>query len=534
MATKPQRSSWAVPLVGSIVLLALVCFVQVSNPHRMHAPSAAPAQRPSAEAWRGHVASQHIPPTHSRIPVIDPVLTYSTFLGGTNFSRPGGPQQQAYASFVDGPGNVYVTGPTNAPDFPVTSGTVQTTNPSGAPISFLTKINPSGTSLVFSTYLNLADAPVLAVDSSGNIFVGGTNPSFPIPPGTTPFQAAPKSILIVKLNSTATSVLNATYLGGSGNDTLSGLTVDASGNLYAAGYTTSNDFPTKNAFQASVGSSGFSSFVTKLDPTLSTLLYSTYLGQDSSGGSLAVDSSGNAYVVGQASSGFPVTSGAIQSSCAGACGTLARLNPSASGAASLLYATYLGGTSSATNPAAVAVDSSQNVYISGSTASGFPEMNSLQPCAPTVVNGFTTNAKGFVTEVNAAGALAFSTCLGNNTVTDVVVDSSGIAYVTGSADATLPLTNPIEAIVTPPQGAQFVAAINASAGSLLFSSFVSGIQSPGAIFRSVGVDSSGNIVAAGITIDSPFPTFNAIQPSPSAVGQLGPRGPVLFATTTDC
>jgi hypothetical protein len=535
-----QRSSW--PLLGSIAILAAACFVQLYDPHAMPTPGKALAQQPSAKAWRGHVASQHIPPALSRLPAIDPVLMYSTFLGGPNFSSPGGPQQQAYASFVDGPGNVYVTGPTDSPDFPVTPGVVQTTNSSGAQISFLTKINPAGTSLVFSTYLNLADAPVLAVDASGNIFVGGNNQSFPIPSGTTPFQATAKtanSILIVKLNSTATTVLSATYLGGSGEDFLSGLAVDAGGNLYVSGSTTSNDFPTKNPFQAALGSSGNSSFLTKLDPTLSTLLYSTYLGQASGLASLAVDASENAYVVGQASSGFPVTSGALQATCGGGsgCGTLAKLNPSASGSASLLYATYLGGTSVSTIPAAVAVDSSQNVYISGYTANGFPEINSLQSCAPTDTNGLFNNAKGFVAEVNAAGALVFSSCLGNNTVTDVVVDGSGTAYVTGSGDATLPLTNPIEAIVSPPQGAQFVAAINASAGTLLFSSFVSGVQSPnGVTFKSVGVDSSGNIVATGISGGGtnsapPFPIFNAFQPSPSALGACTVRD--LLCTVSD-
>jgi hypothetical protein len=523
-------------LIAPVLLFVLSSFHQLSKTDFVarlgNVPTISrfgPFGRSSVGQPQGHRA-----PDHNLL--IDPVLVYSTFLGGTNFSGPGGAQQQANASFVDGPGNVYITGPTDAPDFPVTPGTVQTTNGSGAQISFLTKINPAGTSLVFSTYLNLYDATVLAVDASGNIFVAGTNASFPIPAGTTPFQATPKtanSILIVKLNSTATTVLNATYLGGSGEDFLFGLAVDADGNLYASGSTTSNDFPTKNAYQTSLGSGGNSNFVTELDPSLSTLLYSTYLGQDSGGlALLAVDASKNAYVVGQTSSGFPVTSGALQATCDGGalCGTLAKLNPSASGSASLLYATYLGGASMDTAPAAVAVDSAQNVYISGGTGSGFPQVKSLQACSPVTGNGF-------VAEVNAAGALAFSTCLGDNTVTDVAVDSSGTAYVTGSAEATLPLINPIQAIANPPQGAQFVAAINASAGSLLFSSFVSGVQSSnGATFKSVGVDASGNIVAAGIagglgTGVPAFPTFNAFQPSPSALG--GCTVEVLPCTASD-
>jgi hypothetical protein len=516
MSTKVQRTPLAFPFFGAIAILSIACFVQLFHPDRMHDPVVALAQRTSATARRGHIAARQILPMPSKLPIIDPVLTYSTFLGGTNSVGPGGAQQQAYASFVDGSGNVYLTGPTNAPDFPVTAGTVQTTNPSGASISFLTKINPGGTSLVFSTYLNLSDAPVLAVDGSGNIFVGGTNLSFSMPPGGTPFKATPtagNSILIVKISSDATQILAATYIGGSGDDFLAGLAVDAAGNLYAAGSTTSNDFPQKNALQPSLGTSGNSLWVAKLDPTLSNLLYASYLGQNASGGQLAVDASNNAYVVGEASSGFPVTSGALQATCNSAagniCGTLAKLNPSATGSASLLYATYLGGAAELTHPAAVAVNSSQNVYISGDTSSGFPSVNSLQACSAITGNGF-------VAEVNAAGALAFSTCLGTNTIEDVVVDGPGIAYVTGSANATLPLANPIQATGNPPDKAQFVAAINASAGSLLFSSFIGG----DATFNSVGVDSAGNIIAAGIANDlnnTPFPVFNAFQPSPSAL-----------------
>ena len=307
--------------------------------------------------------------------------------------------------------------------------------------------------------------------------------------------------------------------------------MDADGNLYISGSTTSNDFPTKNAIPGSSRKQRQQQLPNKagshLEHSAVFNLSGTRLGRL---GLLAVDASKNAYVVGQASSGFPVTSGALQATCDNAagtiCGTLAKLNPSASGSASLLYATYLGGASVLTQPAAVAVDSSQNVYISGGTNSGFPLVNSLQACSPITGNGF-------VAEVNAAGALAFSTCLGNNTVKDVVVDGSGIAYVTGSADATLALTNPIQAIANPPENAQFVAAINVSAGSLLFSSFLSDVQLPSgtpnsATFNSVGIDSTGNIVVAGISTGYsfgfgalPFPTFNALQPSPSALLAVG-------------
>jgi Beta-propeller repeat/Abnormal spindle-like microcephaly-assoc'd, ASPM-SPD-2-Hydin len=522
MSPKVQRTAWALPILGAIAILAIAFSVQRFEPHRLYAPGAAFALRSPVIARLGHTALQQFLSSHSGVPVIDPVLGFSTFLGGTNSAGLGGAQQQAYASFVDGPGNVYVTGPTNAPDFPVTAGTVQTTNASGTPISFLAKINPAGTALVFSTYLNLTEAPVLAVDGSGNIFVGGTNSLFSMPSGGTPFQAkamTANSILIVKLNSTATQILAATYLSGSSDDFLSGLAVDSDGNLYVSGSTSSNDFPVKNAYQASVGSSGNSNFVSKLDPNLSTLLYSTYLGQSSGGQAwVAVDASKNAYTVSSALSGFPVTSGALQATCdtsngGSICGTFAKLNTSATGSASLLYATYLGGSSQLTHPAAVAVDGSQNVYISGATNAGFPTVNSLQACS-----GVTNN--GFVAKVNASGALVFSTCLGISSIPDVILDSSGIAYVTGSANATLPVVNPVQAIGNPSDNAPFVAAINTTAGSLLFSSFIGG----DATFNSVGVDSAGNIIVSGLANDlttTPFPVFNAFQPSPSVLFSTG-------------
>jgi hypothetical protein len=215
MSPMTRRRSWIFLLFASFLLLTVSRFAFVVEQHGRGSHD--------ADVVQGRAAAWHSPPVrphrasnsaHSR--VIDPVLAYSTYLGGTNFANIPTPNQGAYASFVDPQGNVYLTGSTNSPNFPVTPGVIQTTNPSQAYVSFVSKISPDGKSLVFSTYVNLTKQYVnsaLAVDSSGDIFVAGTNPSFVMPAGTTPFQATPKtanSILIVKLNSTATKVLNAT------------------------------------------------------------------------------------------------------------------------------------------------------------------------------------------------------------------------------------------------------------------------------------------------------------------------------------
>jgi hypothetical protein len=501
MSPMTRRRSWIFLLFASFLLLTVSRFAFVVEQHGRGSHD--------ADVVQGRAAAWHSPPVrphrasnsaHSR--VIDPVLAYSTYLGGTNFANIPTPNQGAYASFVDPQGNVYLTGSTNSPNFPVTPGVIQTTNPSQAYVSFVSKISPDGKSLVFSTYVNLTKQYVnsaLAVDSSGDIFVAGTNPSFVMPAGTTPFQATPKtanSILIVKLNSTATKVLNATYLSGTGDDNLFGLAVDGDGNVYAAGGTVSSDFPTKNPLQATP--MGSDAFVTKLDSSLSTLLYSTYLGGGSAAtvNSIAVDSSENAYVVGSAESGFPTTSGAAQATCTSICGFFAKLDPTGS---SLSYATYIDGSF----PMSVALDQSQNVIIAGTisgSGSDFPQVKPLQPC---------DSSSDFVSEINAAGALSFSTCLGINGLTYASVDSSGIIYVTGAADNTLPLKNPIQMNANPtPSGTCFVSAIDPNAGSLLFSSFLGGTCT------SVGTDSNGNIYVAGFA-SAPFPIFNAFQSSSS-------------------
>jgi hypothetical protein len=346
----------------------------------------------------------------------------------------------------------------------------------------------------------------------------------PFPTGVTPYQSSPRSIAILKLNSTATAILGATYLGGSSQDYPAAIASDADGDLYVTGFTSSNDFPTLNPLQGSLGASGASAFVTKFNPTLTTLSYSTYLGSDSPSysSSIAVDSSKDAYVAGtftSASDGndFPVTQNAFNPTCSGnsGCGFLSELSPNGS---SLLYSTYAG-----ISVNAVAVDTHGNAFIGGLAQAPYSFSQTLGPC-------FAQGTSSFVAEIGSSGALSFSTCLGGGVdpttaitgVTRLTFDSSGNVYVVGAGATGMTLQNPIQTELE--AGSGFVAAINPNSSTMIFSSFFGGTDlndKP----SGVGVDSSGNIYIAGTdtaNFSEPpltlFPVFDAVQPVVNTVG----------------
>jgi hypothetical protein len=459
--------------------------------------------------------------------IIDPVLVYSTFFGGAAGSD--GVQQGINALAVDGTGNLYTAGNTDSTSFPVTPGVVDP-NPTG---SFVSKFDPTGTSLIYSTYMQGLGIEALSVDAQGDVYIaGGGRAGLPIPTGSNPFQANLKSIAVLKLNPTGTAVLNATYLGGSGLDTVSGLAINSADDVYLAGSTSSNDFPMQNPLQGNLGTSGASGFVTEFNPALSALIYSTYLGANSNVNmqgtkGLALDALGDAYVVGIANPGFPTTTGAYQMTCPDECTFLAELNPAGS---ALLNASYLGSGSGLGSEVAVAVDNSGNSYLAGTTLSAsFPVLNPIQPC--TILNGNFAGNANFLAEFSQAGSLLFSTCLGTIGTNSIgypvlTLDSLGNAYVAGSAASGIPLESPID--TNPPlesggqpQGRPFVSEIDHSTHALLFSSFVGEQISfdgneTGDQILGIAVDSSGNIYLAGEAgggyLESPFPVFNALQP----------------------
>ena len=487
------------------------------------------------------------------------MLVFATFFGGGPVpiapdSSSTWVRQYIGSMAVDASG-IYITGPTNSTSFPVTSGVVELNFPPSCcgavyPQSiFVSKLDPTGQSLIFSTYMAgfALDFPVtLAVDSSQNIYLAGSAATgLPIPPGSQPFEdtiRGGQNLAILKLNSTGTAVLAATYLGGSSVDSFAGLAVDSSENVYVTGTTVSNDFPVQNALQGSLGTSGSNAFVTKLNPTLSGLVYSTYLGGNSmvlnegSVDDIALDSSGDAYVIGEAGAGFPTTSTGYQPTCSGtSCIFFAKVNADES---ALLYATYLGNNNNAL-ASAVAVDGGEDAYIGGWAFSpSFPVVNPIQSCSAIGGSGSNNPSGNFLSEFNAAGALTFSTCLGINlylgtfgsfyaTGTVLAVDTAGNVYLGASSQSGLPLKNPIDAN-EPALARPFVSEISADTHTLLFSSFVAGpVTASGSPFavggdsiNAIAVDSSGDLYLAGgstagatsVPGYSYFPVFNPMQP----------------------
>ena len=225
-------------------------------------------------------------------------LVYSTYLGGSD-------AEQGNNIAVDGGGNVYVTGLTRSANFPTTVGAFQTTS-GGMQDAFVTKLNPTGTGLIYSTYLGGSsddEGKGIVVDAAGNAFVTGRTSSINLPTTAGAFQTTFGSVqdaFVTKLNFAGTGLIYSTYLGGSSDDEGFGIAVDATGNAFVSGDTSSTNFPTTaGAFQTTFGGSA-DAFVTKLNSTGAGLIYSTYLGGNLADAALAiaVNSAGNAYVTG--------------------------------------------------------------------------------------------------------------------------------------------------------------------------------------------------------------------------------------------
>jgi len=354
-------------------------------------------------------------------------LIYSTYLGGSGDDR-------GYGIAVDASGNAYVTGPTHSNDFP-TANALQASRGGGLRDVFVTKLDATGSALIYSTYLGgLGDdrGYGIAVDPLGNAYVTGSTDSTDFPTANA-FQmenGGNDDAFIAKLNVSGSALIYSTYLGGGGTDQGRGIAADSSGSAYVTGLTGSTDFPTYYAYHQNYNGGAYDAFVTKLNGPGSMLIYSTYLGGGGTdqGQAIAVDSSGYAFLTGSTNSAnFPTRNGfAYQMENAGNDDAfVTKLNISGT---SLLYSGYLGGSGNDYGQG-IAVNSSGNAYVTGYSSSvDFPAANPLQDS-----NG--GNDDVFVTKFGVFGnELVYSTYIGSSELDvgfGIAVDYSDNAYVTG-------------------------------------------------------------------------------------------------------
>ena len=470
--------------------------------------------------------------------IIDPVIAFTTYYG-----RGGGEWANKVAT--DASGNAYIVGVTNDVSFGFTGGAFVGPNSLSAVVGdvLLTKVSADGKSILYSTHIGGGGAEIglgIALGPTGNIYITGSTSSTDYPLTTGNFQAQPSltsttdpgNCFVTELNAAGNALIFSRLVGGTGLDACTGIGLDASGNVYIAGGTTSKDLPTQSAFQpasrvgttlATIGDA----FAAKLSPDGTQLLYSTYIG---GGGNdvvigMAVDSAGNAYLTGGTTSNdFPVSNGALQTMYGGGKGTvrIAEFNTGdafvmkLSPTGARVYSTYLGGTVDDVG-IGIAIDSQGSAYVVGSTLSpDFPVMNAFQKTYAGA--GGEINypcGDGFIAKLNPQGtALVYSSYIGgsmDDRASGVAVDAAGNAYLTGNTISTnFPLSNDAAQKTNAGQsmdafrtGDAFFAQVG-PAGTLVYSSYLGGSGNDWGI--GVAVDSSGGVVVTGGTNSSNFPS----------------------------
>jgi hypothetical protein len=430
--------------------------------------------------------------------VIDPVLNYATYLGGS-----GNDQSDGIA--VDRTGSVYVVGLTNSLNFP-TKNAVQ---PRISDIYdvFVAKLTPDGTALDYATYLgggSMDSGLSIAVDPLNNVYVTGFTYSTNFPRAN-PIQSVSqggREAFIAKLDSTGTALVYSTFLGGSGDDQGRGIAADSGGNAYVVGETHSGNFPTANALQPSTRDNN-DAFVTKLD-SAGSLVFSTYLGGSGSDEAkgVVVDSLSSIYITGETgSTDFPTVNAFQPSQGGNDDAFVVKLDPAGT---TLVYATYLGGSGGDWGYS-IAVDGTGSAYVTGPTASwNFPTVNALQP-SPADINP----SDAFISKLNPAGnALLYSTYLGSGGVDigrGIAVDADGSAYIVGQTDAqNFPVVDPVQASMAGGTSDAFVAKLNPAGSALLFSTYFGG----SALDEGWGIatDDIGGAYVVGRTYSQNFPT----------------------------
>jgi hypothetical protein len=468
--------------------------------------------------------------------IIDPTFVYSTYLGGSGLD-------QATAIAVDSAGSAYVAGTTSSKDFPTAQPLQGSSRETGFATAFIAKFNAAGTALVYSTYLG----------GSGSNRTGNLGYCGPV---------------------SSDNFGRGALLVGNGGDAATAIAIDAAGNAYIAGVTSSSDFPTVAPFQATnhaAVNQGSNAFLAKLNPAGNALVYSTYLGGSGVAGALitgdsaagiAVDATGAAYVTGiTLSQDFPTLTpfqATNEQRSGSPTGFVSKFNAAGN---ALAYSTYLGGSGSGASSGstgtgaeigdcanAIAVDASGNAYIAGQTSSAdFPTEAPYQSVNRSLASTIVINpGSAFVTKLNPSGsALIYSTYLGGSVgdaALGVAADSSGDAYITGFTWSTdFPTANALQ-----PQNAAgathganaFVTKLNPAGSELIYSTYLGGSTDDQA--NAIALDASGDAYITGSTYSSDFPTVNPVQATNLAASRnannafiavINPTGSVLAFST---
>lgn len=466
--------------------------------------------------------------------VIDPIISYSTYLAATGTYLDGNTTEYAKAIAVDNLGNAYVTGVTQSTNFPM-ENPIQGTHNGGYDDVFITKIDPSGSEIIYSTYLGGSGRDIgidIAVDDLGNMYITGhtTSQDFPlVNPIKSTLNNYDRDAFITKLDASGGNIVYSTYLGGSLGDRASGIALDNAGNAYISGWAISADFPIVNPLPGSgIPSRDSNGFITKINADGSAFIFSTYLSsgnrRETHAKDIAVDSSGNVYITGTTQGGMPVVN-AIQDTC-NWCGKLyygggrdVFVTKLDSTGTNVLFSTYLGGDSADTGYA-IAVDNSENIYITGDTHSPyvlwdsgaqdkpFPSTGPIPPmtvsCNDKAANGYSA----FAAKIDSSYNLVYSTCLeieAKSTGRGIVADSAGNAYITGETRTSVdfPIVDPIQGVISGQRDA-FVTVINSDGSGFLFSDYLGGwLDDYG---YGITLDEVGDLYIAGRTVSSDFPT----------------------------
>ncbi len=445
--------------------------------------------------------------------VIDPVIVYSTYLGGSDYDS-------ACEIAVDSRGNAYIAGRTGSTDFPTYNALNHEIE--GNNDVFIIKLNPDGTQILYSTYLggrNDDSCYGLTVDESGNAFVTGSTESmdFPSINAVYPNKTGDSDAFILKLNSVGDQIIFSTYLGGGAWDCGYGIAVDRYGNAYVTGATTSfynagiYNFPEINPIYTGLSGSVFT-FIFKLSADGTQAIYSTGLGgsEHDYGFGIAVDESENVYVTGLTwSSDFPTENAIYPDSLGSPDAFIFKLNGDGD---DVVYSTYLSGSMHDVGWG-IATDSLGNAYVTGYTGSSdFPTVNAIYPYR-------RGDDDAFIFKLNADGSqVFFSTFIGgmaDDWAEAITVDVSENIYITGQTlSINFPTVDALYEFSYPNnQGGSdpFIFKLSADGNQALFSTYLRGSGSD--CGEDIAVDDSGNIYVAGFTYSSDFPTVNPIYPN---------------------